>query len=55
MVYAFLYNVAAGGIIAGIISDRLNARAVTCVSFLLLAVPFVRMKNYIMPSILLRS
>ena len=36
-----MYVCAAGGIIAGIISDRLNARAITCVSFLLLAVPFV--------------
>lgn len=30
-----------GGIIAGIISDRLNARAITCVGMLLLAVPMV--------------
>ena len=36
-----------GGIIAGVVSDLLNARAVTCVAMLLLAVPSVR--QYIAP------
>ncbi len=36
-----LLYLCAGGILAGVISDRLNARAITCVTMLLLAVPSV--------------